>query len=52
MKAKPIIRVVKYPTSVLIILDIRKDKVWHGMKAYDATTTKYIRLNETSKLHK
>ena len=31
----PIIRVVRYPTSVLIILIIRKDKVWYGMKAYD-----------------
>ena len=40
----PIIRVVRYPTSVLIILIIRKDKVWYGMKAYDATTTKDNRL--------
>ena len=30
--ATPIIRVVKYPASVFIILIIRKDKgMWHGM---------------------
>ena len=51
--AKPIIRMVRYPTSVCIMLIIRKDKgAFHSMEAYDAITTKYNRLNETSILHK
>ena len=47
--AKPIIRVVRYPTSVCIMLIIREYKgAFHSMEAYGARTTKYNRLNQTS----
>ena len=51
--AKPIIRMVRYPTSVCIMLIIRKYKgVLHSTEAYDVRTTKCNRLNQTSMHHK